>query len=74
MQERVSISACMYCVWWGEGEGGWNNLLVVCCGLTVLLDLVSRVRSSFSGRRDFSLGADLGSDSIPPKLSVKSVD
>ena len=28
----------------------------------------------FSGRGDFSLGVDLGSDSIPPELSDESVN
>ena len=39
-------------------------------GLAVLLDAASWVRSSeenFSCRRDFSLGVDMGSDSIPSK-------
>ena len=41
-------------------------------GPDVLLDAVSWVRSSseeiFSGRGDFSIGVNMGSDSIPPKL------
>ena len=40
--------------------------------VAVLLDAASRVRYSseenFSGRGDFSLGVNMGSDSIPPKL------
>ena len=44
----------------------------LCVGLTFLLDAVSWVRSSseekFSDRGDFSLGVNMGSDSIPPKL------
>ena len=43
-----------------------------CVGLTVLLDAASWVRSSSeencSRRGDFPLGANMGSDSIPPKL------
>ena len=43
-----------------------------CVGHAVLLDAASWVRSScmenFSGRGDFPLGVNTGSDSIPPKL------
>ena len=43
-----------------------------CVGLAVLLDAESWVRSSsgenFSGRGNFSLGVNMGPDSIPPKL------
>ena len=40
--------------------------------LVVLLDAASRIRFSsepnFSGKREFSLGVNMGSDSTPPKL------
>ena len=56
---------------------GRNSSLVVCVGLAVLLDVASWVRSSsgenFSGRGDFSLGVNMGSDYIPPKLFWKRV-
>ena len=51
----------------GAGMAHW-----LCVGLAVLLDAASWVRSpseeKFSSRGDFSLGINMGSDSIPPKL------
>ena len=53
----------------GAGTACWY-----CFGFAVLLDAASWVQSSseseenFSGRGDFYLGVNLGSDSIPPKL------
>ena len=49
------------------GVAGWLSI-----GLTVLLNAASWVPSSskenFSGRGDFFLGVNMGSDSIPLKL------
>ena len=63
----------------GAGIARWS-----CIWLAVLLDAASLVRSSsagifffffLSGRGDFSLGVNMGSDSIPPKtLSDETIN
>ena len=53
---------------------GWNSS-VGSVGLALLLHAVSWVQCSceekFSGRGDFCLGVNMGSDSIPPKLWMR---
>ena len=53
-------------------KGAGIAQLVVCLARFVLLDAASWVRSSseenLSGSGDFSLGVNISSDSIPPKL------
>ena len=53
-------------------DGGAGIAHWLCVGLAVLLDAALWVQSSsgenFSGRGNFSLGVDMGSDSIPQTL------
>ena len=48
--------------------GGWNTLLVVCW---VRCPLRSSSEENFSGCRDFSLGVNMGSDSIPKNFRMR---
>ena len=56
-------------------SGGQNSLLVMCCARCPARGFDPPLGRIFSDRGDFSLGVNMGSDSIPPNtLSDESID